>query len=214
MIMYKNGVRIVIVLSILIALFIPMQNAYANQMISDEYLQNLESQQQSPSAANEEKPAAVGITAFDYIKMLLALVFVLGLLIFILKFINKKNISYQTNSLVRNIGGVSVGSQKSIQVIQIGDSLYVIGVGEDVQLIKEINNPEEIEQLLNFYNEKQSISTTPYIAELFNKLKKKPNDVEKEKKADFGNLLNERLKTIKKERRHELEKWKEKERDK
>lgn len=212
--MYKNGARIVIILSILIALFVPMQNAYANQMISDKCLQNPENCQQSPSAANGEKPAAVGITAFDYIKMLLALVFVLGLLIFILKFINKRNVSYQANSLVRNVGGISVGSQKSIQVIQIGDSLYVIGVGEDVQLIKEINDPEEIEQLLNFYNEKQSITTTPYIAELMNKLKKKPTEAENKDQADFGNLLNERLTNIKKERRHELEKWKEKEHDK
>lgn len=211
---YKNSIRIVIVLLVLFAFMAPMTNAFANQMISEECLQNPENCQQSPAAANDEKTAAVGITAFDYIKMLLALVFVLGLLIFILRFINKRNVNVQQNSFVRNVGGVSVGHQKSIQVVQIGESVYVVGVGEDVQLIKEITNPEEIEQLLSYYNEKQSITATPYIAELFKKLKKNPNETEQKENAGFGDILNERLTNINKERRHELKKWKEKERDK
>lgn len=210
-------VRIVLLLLIMITCIVPMHDVFANpsnQMISDECLKNPENCQQSPSAATDENRAAVGITAFDYIKMLVALLFVLGLLIFILRFINKRNVNYQQNSFVRNVGGVSVGQQKSVQVIQIGNSLYVVGVGEDVQLIKEITDPNEIEQLLNFYNEKQAITTTPYIAELLTKLKKKPNDEQKLENADFGDILNERLTNIKKERKHELEKWKEKERDK
>ncbi|CAM5186720.1 hypothetical protein UACE39S_04674 [Ureibacillus acetophenoni] len=53
--------------------------------------------------------------------MLFALLFVLGLLMFVLKFINKRSLNYQQNSLVRNIGGVSLGAQKSVQLIQIGE---------------------------------------------------------------------------------------------
>ncbi len=108
---------------------------------------------------------------WEYIKVLLSLVFVLGLLIFVLRFLNKRNQNYQQNSIIRNLGGHSVGAQKSVQLLHIGNQIYVVGVGEDVQLLKEITDPEEIEQMIAIYNEKYShTSTSPYIAELFSQI--------------------------------------------
>ncbi len=63
----------------------------------------------------------------------------LGILIFVLRFLNKRNQNYQQNSVIRNLGGHSVGAQKSVQLLQIGNQIYVVGVGEDVQLLKEID---------------------------------------------------------------------------
>lgn len=165
---------------------------------------------------DESDPATVGLGPWDYIKMLFALIFVLALLMMVLKFINKKSMNYQQNSLVRNIGGVSVGAQKSIQLLHIGDKLYIVGVGDNVQLIKEITDPDEVQQLVSYYNEKQSFaSTTPYILELLKKLKPNDNDLDnKQADSNFGDIFSNRLSDIKRERQHELEKWKEKEKDK
>lgn len=210
---------IVFVLLVMMALTLPTQLASAsqsNQMISDEYLQNPDTNTDESPDSNEVDNQNVGLGPGDYIKMLLSLLFVLGLLVFVLKFLNKKSSNYQQNNVVKNIGGISVGSQKSVQLLHIGNSLYIVGVGEDVQLLKEIQDPEEIEQLIKIYQDKQQsiVSTSPYIAELFKKLKKKPSVEEAESQSDFGAILKNRLSEINKERNEELEKWKEKEHDK
>ena len=120
--------------------------------------------------------SSVSMGSWEYIKILIALVFVLGLLLFVLKFLNKRNSSYQQNSVIRNIGGMSVGPQKSVQLVQISNRIYVLGVGENIHLIKEISAPEDVEQLLTQFGDNQlNGSTTPYIAELFKKFSKKNN---------------------------------------
>lgn len=212
---------------LLVLLFItPANFAYAsqgNQMITDECLQNPELCDDSKSSADEEKSdsADVGLGLWDYIKMLFCLLFVLGLLVFVLKFINKKSSTYQQNSLVRNIGGITVGPQKSVQLLHIGDKLYIVGVGEDVQLLKEIHDEEEVRQLVQYFNEKQSFATTkPHFLELINKLKSndkqevESTNGDQSMNSNFKSLLNKRLNEMKQNRQTELEKWKEKEKDK
>ena len=214
-------------IAIMIALtfLAPMNFAYAakgSQSITDCW-QNPEAEgcEDTNPAVEEENStsSAVGLGIWDYMKMLFSLIFVLALLIIVLKFLNKKSAGYQQNSVVRNIGGISVGAQKSVQMLHIGDKLYIVGVGDDVQLIKEIDNPEEIERLLEIYNEKQSfaVSTTPYILDLVKKLRGTKTEVETEDKQsseNFGEMFNKRLTELTKTRKSELDKWKEKERDK
>ncbi len=163
---------------------------------------------------DETESASSSIGIFDYIKVLFALGLVIGLLIFILKMINRKNLAYQQNSLMKNLGGISVGTQKSVQLLQIGNRLYIVGVGEDISLIREIEDPEEMEQILGYYeNKQQEITTVPFLSEMLSKLKPAKN-VQSEQPASFNDLFNAKLKNIKKERTEELEGWKEKEKDK
>ena len=162
---------------------------------------------------DDTESASSSIGVFDYIKVLFALGLVIGLLIFILKMLNRKNMAYQQNSLMKNLGGISVGAQKSVQLLQIGNRLYIVGVGEDISLIREIDNPEEMEQILSYYENKQEITTVPFLTEILSKLKPAKN-VQNEQSASFNDLFNEKLKNIRKERTEELEGWKEKEKDK
>lgn len=184
-------------------------------MIDDEYLNNSPSSVDSETDADtaDSDSASVSVGLGEYIKVLLSLVLVLGLLIFVLRFLNKRNQNYQQNSIIRNLGGHSVGAQKSVQLLHIGNQIYVVGVGEDVQLLQVISDPREIEQMIALYNEKYSYtSTSPYVAELFAKFKtKRSSETQSE---HFSNILDKRLSEIKQERSDELERWKEKENDK
>lgn len=171
-----------------------------------------------PAAEKDTVVSAAGdVSAWDYIKMILALIFVVALFYALMKFLNKKNLKYQHNQMVQNLGGISLGAQKSVQLLQVGKSLYLVGVGEDVQLLREITDPEEVEQLLALYNERQEIAiSSPYIAELLSKFKKTPQDTSSnaEKNSDtFGELFEKKISEIKHERSEELEKWKKKEND-
>ncbi|MGN7478517.1 flagellar biosynthetic protein FliO [Solibacillus silvestris] len=196
--------------------FAMVSNVYENcnenpELCSEENI----SEDNTPDAGTEStESASVSIGFWDYIKVLIALVFVLGLLLFILKYLNKRNLNYQQNAVIKNIGGLSVGQQKSVQLLLIGKSVYVVGVGENIQLLKEIDSDEEIEQLLSQVESNQKVvSATPYIAELFKKFSKRsqPGDISDSPK--FNDMFNEKIGKIKQQRSDELERWKEQERD-
>lgn len=218
---FKKFARFRFIIACLVALLciapIKLVNATSNnnQMISNECLENPSDCEDIQPAADSEQSAAVGLNIWDYVKMLFSLIFVLALLIVILKFLNKRSSNYQQNRLVRNIGGITVGSQKSVQILHVGNTLYIVGVGENVQLLKEVSDPDEVQQLLEQYNDNQaSVNTTPYIFDVFKKFSSKTSVVEKnESKTEFGEMLNKRISDIKNDRKNELEKWKEKERD-
>ena len=112
-------------------LFAPISNgtfAASNTFIDDCYENpDLCKQDTSTGAGTESsESASVGMGFWQYIKILVALVFVIGLLLFILKFLNKRNLKYQQNSVIKNIGGTQVGPQKSVQLLSIGNSIYVV----------------------------------------------------------------------------------------
>ncbi|WP_431029482.1 flagellar biosynthetic protein FliO [Lysinibacillus sp. LZ02] len=208
-------VRMVFVLLLMfVALTHVTSTSYA--MVSDESLKNpslyVDSDETDADTENSDS-ASVRMGPWEYIRILLSLVFVLGLLIYVLRFLNKRNQNYQQNSMVRNLGGHSVGPQKSVQLLQIGNQIYVVGVGEDVRLLQTISDPQEIEQIVELYNEKyKNTSTAPYIAELFTKFK--PQRSAKVQAEEFNSILDKRLSEIKKERSDGLERWKEKGNDK
>lgn len=172
-----------------------------------------------PAAEKDTVVSAAGdVSAWEYIKMILALLFVVTLFYALMKFLNKKNLKYQHNQMVQNLGGMSLGAQKSVQLLQVGKSLYLVGVGEDVQLLREITDPQEVEQLLALYNERQEFaSSSPYIAELLSKFKKNPKEMSTQvgqNQDSFGELFEKKITEIKQGRSDELEKWKQKENDK
>lgn len=170
-----------------------------------------------PAAKEDTVVSAAGdVSAWEYIKMVLALIFVVALFYGLMKFLNKRNLTFQRNQMVQNLGGLSLGAQKSVQLLQIGKTIYLVGVGEDVQLIREITDPQEVEELLALYNEKQEFAaTSPYITEVISKFKRKnkQNSSTSTQQDSFGELFEKKISEIKQERSEELERWKQKEND-
>lgn len=154
----------------------------------------------------------VSTSAWDYAKALFALVFVIGLLFALLKFVNRKNRMYDKNRLMKNMGGISLGQHKSVQLVVIGESYYLIGVGEDVRLLKEITSKEEIERLIEFYDDDYSDARTGLLDRLLSM--KKQTKKENEQTTDFSNVFNTRLDEMKEERQRHIRQLTEKERDK
>ncbi|MGM8214480.1 flagellar biosynthetic protein FliO [Bacillaceae bacterium W0354] len=110
----------------------------------------------------------------DFVKMIVALVAVLGLIYVLLKFIQKRSQIYQQTRSLENLGGISLGSNKSVQIIRVGDQYYLIGVGEDVQLLATIDDPQTLEDLVN--SRSKSMDSQPFqkILKSFQNLNKNP----------------------------------------
>ncbi|RSL32845.1 flagellar biosynthetic protein FliO [Salibacterium salarium] len=137
-------------------------------------------------------------------QLVLALAAVIAIMYFLLKFINKRTQSFQSQKTMQNLGGVPLGQNKSVQMIKIGDRLLIVGVGDSIRLLKEIEEESEIEDLL----ENDSTSDTGWTKKgfsmfqgLFNKRKAEKKDSE-----SFQHVLEDQLgemkDTRKKARRH------------
>jgi flagellar protein FliO/FliZ len=64
-----------------------------------------------------------------------------------MKFISKKNNFFSGNRSFRSLGGIPLGPNKSVQVVEIGKSLYIVGVSETIQLLEKIDGADEVKSI-------------------------------------------------------------------
>ncbi|MCU9612092.1 flagellar biosynthetic protein FliO [Caldibacillus lycopersici] len=166
----------------------------------------------SQSSADEasDTNSSVGITAWDVIKTIFALLFVVALLYIVLKWLQKKNDRYPSSQVLKNLGGTNLGPNRSVQLVKVGDSILVIGVGEDVQLLKEISDDEEVKNIIEQYNEKMDHMLQP--KDIVSKVleRRKKTDKQESESAPLQQQFKQQLDMAVKQRRevfnHELEK--------
>ena len=91
---------------------------------------------------------STGSLAFEIVKMVFALVLVIALIYILIKFLSKRNKLSNSVKALDNLGGISVGQNKSIQIIRIGSKLYLVGVGNNVELLQEITDEEVKKDIL------------------------------------------------------------------
>ncbi|MBM6618433.1 flagellar biosynthetic protein FliO [Bacillus suaedaesalsae] len=132
--------------------------------------------------------------AFDFINLLFSLFLVLALLYVTLRFIKKKNQAFTYTKTMMNLGGTSLGANRSVQLVKVGDRILVVGVGEDIQLLKEIDSKEEIEQILKSQQNEvqQMLQPTDIISKVVEKIKDFKGDHRKEQ-HDFKSHLTKQL---------------------
>lgn len=86
--------------------------------------------------------------SFDSFGMIVKVIFFLGLIILLffvlIKYIAKKNKGAMFGNSIRSLGGVPLGQNKSIQIVEVGHSLLIVGVGENIQLLDKINDADEV----------------------------------------------------------------------
>ncbi|MEH7440944.1 flagellar biosynthetic protein FliO [Bacillus sp. JJ1122] len=151
----------------------------------------------------ENNDTKIGVTFLDFLRMILATAFVAGLLYFLLKFINKKSMSYKSSQLVENLGGTSLGANRSIQIVKAGKRLLIVGVGENIQLLKEIEDPEEYSQVIQEYNNKVEQLVQP--SDIVTKFLKRTNKYGSKESSSFSAVLKHQLSDMASGRKKMLE---------
>jgi flagellar protein FliO/FliZ len=95
-----------------------------------------------------------------FIKFIFSFAFVIVLLVVLLRFLSKRTHRFKTNGPILPLGGYTLGNNRSVQMILIGQTIYVLGVGEHVTLLRSINQGEEYQHLLNGYEQQaEGLST-------------------------------------------------------
>ncbi len=133
--------------------------------------------------------------------VIIVLAVIIGLIILLLRFLGRKNQTWLSRRAIRTIGGVAMGPNKSLQVIEIGNSVYLIGVGEDITLVDKISDPEEAELIISSFQSEsvdQNNILTPLISKLSNRFRPK-SSVQEEEIGDtdaFQKVFESKLRQI------------------
>jgi flagellar protein FliO/FliZ len=98
-----------------------------------------------PIANNLDKAGGT-IKMVGYV--IFCLIIIIAIFFIIIKLISQKNRLMMSGRSIKTIGGVSLGQNKSIQVVEVGHTLFVVGVGENVQLVSKIEDAEEIQFII------------------------------------------------------------------
>lgn len=83
-----------------------------------------------------------------FLKFIFSFILVVSLLILLLRFLSKRNSMLQSSGPVIHMGGQPLGNNRSLQILHIGQTIYIVGVGETVTLIRTISQGEEYMHLL------------------------------------------------------------------
>jgi flagellar protein FliO/FliZ len=165
----------------------------------------VEQEQEQEQVVQED---ALSVTPFDFIKMFAALAFVLFLIYLLLKFVTKRNRLFQQGQSIVNLGGTSLGQSKSIQIIKVGNRVLVVGVGDSISLLKEIDDDDEREHLIDEFERKQEQLADPKdiiqkVANIGQQMlkAKRSND----NKTAFSSTFKEQLEKVKLERKKQLD---------
>ncbi|WP_419955456.1 flagellar biosynthetic protein FliO [Neobacillus niacini] len=159
---WKKWIRI-LTISLLVSLF-PLSVAEAKEgTVYEQFEKETPVNQTETKASPEPVKASVIPYALKFIGSFLL---ILLLLFIVLKYLSKKTKMYAGGGPFHAIGGHSLGNNRSIQMVMVGDTLYLLGVGEDVNLIRTIPPGEEQRRLLESLADKPIDSVTKWGSQL------------------------------------------------
>lgn len=148
-----------------------------------------------------------GSLAVDIAKTVFALLLILLLIYMMLRIMKRKNRLMSDVKVLENLGGISVGSNKSIQIVRVGTRVYMIGVGENVELLQEIEDEEIINDLSNRTENKER-EMSSLLESFFNR--KNGKTEEDNSFQSFNKLFSNELKKLKDNRNTLIKKYQKK----
>lgn len=139
----KSSILTILLMAALTAFVFPA-SASAEPNVADWLEEDGADQEQAPApneaAVVKEEQSLFGIILKLVFYTLLILVMIYGLI----KFLAIRQQKFQPNQAVKLMGGTPLGNNKSLQLVKVGNQVLLIGVGDQVTLIKEFADAEEI----------------------------------------------------------------------
>ncbi|MBJ9990224.1 MULTISPECIES: flagellar biosynthetic protein FliO [Paenibacillus] len=153
-----------------------------------------------------------GNYALSLVYVIIVLAVIIALIILLIRFLGRKNKTWFSSRSIRTLGAVGLGPNKSLQVIEIGSSVYLVGVGEDIRLVDKITDPDEVAVILASFEQDPAYSQnglTPLVAKLAAKLRKTgpvSEEISLEETPEFHEVFDEKLRRMsnRKEKMEEL----------
>ncbi|MEK5237992.1 flagellar biosynthetic protein FliO [Paenibacillus sp. FSL L8-0470] len=133
---------------------------------------------------------------------LLNVIFVLAaiviLIVLLIRFLGRRNQTLMSGRSIRTLGALGLGPNKSVQIIEIGGSLYMIGVGENISMLDKITDPAEVALIISTFEEESS-GQNNFLVPLISKIKAKvrgevpSQEIELSETSSFYETLQSKL---------------------
>ncbi|GED70228.1 hypothetical protein BRE01_39300 [Brevibacillus reuszeri] len=145
------GTGIIWISCLLLLLLVFPGTTFAEGSVADSYNQGKVPQSNAP--AGGEQPAAIpgggtGSMIGYFVQVIFSLGFIVLLIYLLLRFLGKRQ-GAQSHGPIKIISAAGLGNGKTLQVVMIGESLYVVGVGDNVQLLRRIEPGDEVDLILS-----------------------------------------------------------------
>lgn len=96
----------------------------------------------APTTQQVDESPSMALTIF---KGVVVLVVLIGGFILVTRFIHERTRGVRHSGRLTHLGGVPLGKDRSVQLVKVQDKIYVVGVGENVQLLDTLDDLEGYE---------------------------------------------------------------------
>lgn len=132
--------------------------------------------------------------------VLVSLAIVITLIVLVIKWLSNRSRAWGANRSMRSLGGVALGQNSSMQVVEIAGRIYVVGVGETITLLDKFEDPEQVANVIAALEKQAEGAWTPKdITSMFSRRRtgrseeKQQADERWNESASFQQLLQSKL---------------------
>ena len=99
----------------------------------------------NPSKNNEPTTQQVdgSSTVVTVVKIVVTLAVLIGGFLLAVRFINERTKGVRQSSRLSHLGGVPLGKDRSVQLVRVHGKIYVVGVGQNVELLDTIEEDDD-----------------------------------------------------------------------
>lgn len=159
---YVKVVAVILFFTLFVMLTPNLANAAKDQTVKDALGEEDQTDEQlEPLAEDELKPTQDTSLVAIIIKLIFYTLLILVMIYGLIKFLAIRQKKFQPNQAVKLIGGTPLGNNKSLQLVKVGDKVYLLGVADQVTLIKEFSNTDEISSIESDLEQQPTMLSNP-----------------------------------------------------
>lgn len=159
---YVKVLAMILLFSLYVMLTPNLANAAKEPTVTESLAEENQSDEKVKPVVEEElKPTQDTSLVTIIIKLIFYTLLILVMIYGLIKFLAVRQKKFQPNQAVKLMGGTPLGNNKSLQLVKVGDKVYLLGVADQVTLIKEFSNTDEISSIENDLEQQPNMLSNP-----------------------------------------------------
>ncbi|GGF80234.1 hypothetical protein GCM10010912_26620 [Paenibacillus albidus] len=148
--------------------------------------------------SGNSEPFGSNNTLLNLMNVIIVLAVIVVLIVLLIRFLGRRNQTLMSGRSIRTLGAMGLGPNKSLQVIELGSSLYLVGVGENISLLDKVTDPDEVALIIAAFEE-QTSSRNNFLVPLVSKIRAKlrgevpSQEIELSENTSFYETLQNKL---------------------
>lgn len=132
----------------------------------------------------------------NMVTVIVVLAIIVVLIVGLIRFLGRRNRLLSQSRSIRTLGAIGLGPNKSLQVVEIGGSIYLVGVGENISLVDKISDPEDVALIQQSFEDEgtEFAGLTSALSGFISRFRKESAPIEEElEDASFHELFQSQL---------------------